>query len=113
MPFEPLFFQDTAQERVSRSTIQAEDSRGVPRVDADRAEDFAAWLFRLCGLPADRYRWRVLARRLPACLRMLRAGDVAEARRTLEARPELAPAALDVMLLGVTEFCRDPGIFGE
>src|SRR5690606_25230318 len=49
--------------------------------------------------------------RLPACLRSLRAPTVEEGRRVLSGRPELLEEALDVLLLGVTQFFRDPTVF--
>jgi chemotaxis protein methyltransferase CheR len=55
----------------------------------------------------------MLARRLPACLRLLRASDAHEAWRIVEERPELIPAAMNAMLIGFTSFCRDPKVFRE
>lgn len=63
------------------------------------------------GLSADRYRPRALRRRLPACLRLLRAETAVEAARRLEERPELTGPALSVLLLGVSEFFRDETVF--
>jgi chemotaxis methyl-accepting protein methylase len=58
------------------------------------------------------YRSSSLVRRLPACLRFLQVADLGSARGKLERLPHLCEEVLDVVLLGVTEFCRDAGVFG-
>ncbi len=70
-------------------------------------------LFHLVGLSPDSYRSRALNRRVPACLRFLRVNDLRDARAKLKARPELAPATVSVVLLGVTDFCRDETVFAH
>ncbi len=72
---------------------------------------FLVWLLHEAGLDPALYRGRCFMRRLSACLRQLRAATPAEARRLLEARPELLPVALDSVLLGVTQFFRDTSVF--
>ncbi|MBP7148620.1 MAG: hypothetical protein KBD01_13865 [Acidobacteria bacterium] len=72
---------------------------------------FAAAVLAAAGLSAERYRPGPLARRVPACLRALHAAHPAEARRALQRRPELLDGALDALLIGVTEFRRDPDVF--
>jgi chemotaxis methyl-accepting protein methylase len=42
----------------------------------------------------------------------LHAHTEAQARQTLEQRPDLLPAAVSALLIGVTEFFRDPSVFG-
>ena len=44
----------------------------------------------------------------PACLRTLKVRSTEEARELLENRPDLLPAAVGSLLIGVTEFFRDP-----
>ena len=78
--------------------------------DADD-ECFLAWLFAEAGLGARHYRPNALRRRLPACLRALRAENLAQARRMLRRQPALIPLALDALLLGVTEFFRDAPVY--
>lgn len=73
--------------------------------------DFVEWLLGQGRLPASAYRGRSLLRRLPACLRALRVRSVMEARQVLEREPALLPVALDAVLLGVTQFCRDTAVF--
>lgn len=89
----------------SRRRIEA----ALPTAEAD----FLAILFHKAGLPAQAYRGAALARRLPACLRLLRARSLAEAARAIAARRELAPELLNVVLLGVTEFFRDQTVFAQ
>lgn len=72
---------------------------------------FCRWLLDRAGLPAGAYRVETLKRRVPACLRALRARRVQEARRTLEQAPLLLPLALGSMLVGVTSFFRDRAVF--
>ena len=70
-----------------------------------------AWVIERAGLDCGAYRHSPLQRRLPACLRALRVHSAAEARRLLEHRPDLLPAAVSSLLIGVTGFFRDVGVF--
>ncbi|BET65115.1 hypothetical protein ASA1KI_00330 [Opitutales bacterium ASA1] len=74
-------------------------------------DPFVGWLLAHAGLDATCYRASALARRLPACLRALRTTSTAQARLRLERDPTLVPQAIDALLLGVTEFFRDPAVF--
>jgi chemotaxis methyl-accepting protein methylase len=69
------------------------------------------WVIDQAGLDANLYRHLPLARRLPACLRMLKVQSAEEARAVLEKQPDLLPAAVSSLLIGVTEFFRDPAVF--
>jgi hypothetical protein len=82
-----------------------------PPRDTEPAYAFLAALLGQAGLRIDRYRPGALLRRIPACLRALGVNSIPEAAQRLAARPALAWSVLDVVLLGVTEFCRDPGVF--
>jgi chemotaxis methyl-accepting protein methylase len=82
-----------------------------PQLDADE-QRFLDRLFARSGLDARAYRPETLRRRLPACLRALRAKSLADARLALEGDPAAAvPAALNTMVIGVTSFFRDAGVF--
>src|SRR5690606_38568523 len=59
------------------------------------------------------YRSRPLERRLGACLRSLRVGSEDEAKALIAARPELLNRILSTLLIGVTEFFRDPLVFAS
>ncbi len=74
---------------------------------------FLHWLLSQASLDASDYRSESLLRRLPACLRMLHVSTVDEARGVLERTPALIPPAVDVMLIGVTSFFRDPTVFEQ
>ena len=63
------------------------------------------------GLDPAIYRAASLQRRLPACLRQLRAANGGEGLRVLERRPELLPRVLNALLIGMTGFFRDPAVF--
>jgi chemotaxis methyl-accepting protein methylase len=84
--------------------------RPEPGLPEEQAE-LVGWLFREAGLDAGAYRPETLQRRLPACLRGLRARSAAEARRMLERCPALTAKAISLMLVGVTSFFRDPPVF--
>jgi chemotaxis methyl-accepting protein methylase len=85
--------------------------RPTPRPAAEPAQGLAGWVIDRSGLDASLYRHRPLLRRVPACLRTLQARSPAEARELLEERPDLLPAAVGSLLIGVTEFFRDPAVF--
>ena len=74
-------------------------------------DDFIDWVIGRAGLDASLYRHRPLQRRLAACLRALKVRSVDDARMLLESRPDLFPAAVSSLLIGVTEFFRDPAVF--
>jgi chemotaxis protein methyltransferase CheR len=78
---------------------------------SENASQFISWVLKLAGLDAGSYRSRPLQRRLPACLRSLHADTEACAIQRLEQQPELLPTAIDTLLIGVTEFFRDPMVF--
>jgi chemotaxis methyl-accepting protein methylase len=69
------------------------------------------WVIDRAGLDASLYRHLPLARRFLACLRTLKVHSAEEARAVLEKRPDLLPTAVSSLLIGVTEFFRDPAVF--
>jgi len=115
MKFEHLYFHGTPTAPVRRMRLWARS--GTVRRTEEKTQDGGAdreFFERLLGraeLPAAAYRPRALARRLPACLRMLRVSDAAEASRAIAARPETVRRLLSVVLLGVTDFFRDRAVF--
>lgn len=78
---------------------------------SENISQFISWVFKLAGLNPESYRFKPLQRRLPACLRSLHADTEARAVQCLEQQPELLPTAIDTLLIGVTEFFRDPMVF--
>lgn len=113
MKFDHLFFEGAAV-AVERRIPRCEDKveRVKPVAPSPEVAEFFARLLAGAALPARAYRSRALVRRLPACLRFLRVNSPEEALRRLKAEPALATAALNVALLGVTEFFRDGTVFG-
>jgi chemotaxis methyl-accepting protein methylase len=112
MKFEHLFFEGVAP--VGPTLATPPERRRFASVSlplSTEAESFFELLLGRADLPARAYRSRALARRLPACLRFLRVTTAGEAARKIAAEPELAAAALNVVLLGVTEFFRDRPVF--
>ena len=74
-------------------------------------ESFLCGLFNRVGLGLRHYKPETLYRRLPACLRALRASNVAHARFILQRNPHLAWRAVGAMIIGVTSFFRDGPVF--
>src|SRR6266542_3156087 len=69
-------------------------------LDGDEAR-FVSWLFERKGLDARCYRNETLRRRLPACLRALRAASPRAAQHALQDEPALLPVAFNTMVIGV------------
>jgi chemotaxis methyl-accepting protein methylase len=107
-----VFPREEARQRVAALNAAPPPPASPPEPDLP-AENAALvnWLFARAGLDARCYRPETLQRRLPACLRVLRAPGAGQARRFLEERPHLVGTALDAMLVGVTGFFRDPPVF--
>jgi chemotaxis methyl-accepting protein methylase len=80
---------------------------------APEERSFLRWLLSQARLDLDDYRPETLARRLPACLRMLRAASPAQARALLERNRLLVAPSIDSLLIGVTSFFRDAPIFSN
>jgi chemotaxis methyl-accepting protein methylase len=72
---------------------------------------FLRGLFARVGLGLRHYKPETLHRRLPACLRALRASSVAHARSVLQRNPQLAWSAVGAVVIGVTSFFRDAPVF--
>lgn len=81
------------------------------RSPSEAPTGFARLVLVRAGLDPDKYRAEPLARRMPACLRALKTDSEAVAARTIDANPDLLERALGVLLIGVTEFFRDDGVF--
>lgn len=107
-----LFFEGIVRERSPRP-----QSREIPSgpkqgfIQDIPAGKFLNSLFRITEMPVSAYRSRSLARRMPACLRFLRASDPQHASLKISDNPQLAAAALNIVLVGVTDFFRDAPVF--
>ncbi|PTY07666.1 hypothetical protein DB347_05400 [Opitutaceae bacterium EW11] len=99
-----------APSRSGRSRLRAEPSGAQPEHEGER-DPLAVWLLGQAGLQAEAYRSSALNRRVSACLRLLRVPSPEAAQELVSRRPELLSGALDSMLIGVTEFFRDPIVF--
>ena len=82
-----------------------------PAHRSEQPGDFISWVFQRADLAVDGYRGEPLQRRLSACLRALHTNTEEHARQMLEQRPDLLPTAIGALLIGVTEFFRDPPVF--
>lgn len=72
---------------------------------------FITWVLSRAGLTPCAYRPQPLHRRIPACLRALKVTSTSAAREKLEQDPRLLATAVSALLIGVTEFFRDPSVF--
>ena len=77
------------------------------------AQDFINLVFSGSGIDISAYRSSPLARRLSACLRALHVKSIPEAHVVLERNPEKKRVAIDSLLIGTTEFFRDPEVFQQ
>jgi len=108
-----IYFEGLTRQRpraLPRPRVAA-PARSRPSEEEPEAARFLSFLFERLGVSLEAYRTKALHRRLPACLRFLRAKDCRSAEALLASRPDLVSAAGSVMLLGVTEFCRDRAVF--
>jgi chemotaxis protein methyltransferase CheR len=74
-------------------------------------ESFLRFLFKEAGLDLYKYRLNTLKRRIGPCLRALHASTLADARRMVQHKPSLLPAAISTMVIGVTSFFRDGSVW--
>jgi len=77
------------------------------------AQDFINLIFSAAGIEISAYRSFPLARRLPACLRALRVRSIQEAHALVEGNSEKKRLAINSLLIGTTEFFRDPQVFHQ
>ena len=84
---------------------------GFPTPGVTREEGFVRWLFEQAGLESSDYKAETLHRRVPACLRALRAGSISDARAMVLRSPANLRTALSAVLIGVTGFFRDASVF--
>ena len=97
--------------RSGASNLSRDTASKPAAAQLDQRDCLARWIIARAGLDAGCYRHQPLQRRLPACLRMLKAPSATAARRLLDRRPELLPPAVSSLLIGVTEFFRDADVF--
>jgi chemotaxis protein methyltransferase CheR len=112
-PLRHIRFTGRATVPAAHSAKRAKGHTG-PAKSARNSEQpgpFISWVLHRAGLAAESYRAQPLQRRLPACLRALHAHTEDQARETLDQRPELLPAAISALLIGVTDFFRDEPVF--
>jgi len=110
-PWAPEFRHITFRGTIARERFTLRDPcMGNERDAAALSEDeesFLRFLFNEAGLDLYKYRLRTLKRRVGACLRTLHAGNFSDARRVVQQKPALLPAAISTMVIGVTSFLRD------
>lgn len=89
------------------------DARGGDSQLTGEEDAFIRSLFAGAGLDASAYRPESIRRRLQACLRAVRATSITDARRALAANPALVPVAINAMVIGVSSFFRDAGVYDQ
>lgn len=91
---------------------RGDDDRPASPVPLDAAS--AALFATLCqhwGLSAHRYRTGVFLRRQAACLRALSVATPDEGLQAVRLSPAASERALGALMIGVTQFFRDPAVF--
>ena len=63
------------------------------------------------GIDPIAYREAPLQRRLPACLRIFRVSSPEQVEKILTEKPELLSRAVSALLIGASDFFRDPAVF--
>ncbi len=109
--FRHVRFAGRPTNAVSRSQHRAKSRSPVALRPSERPGQFISWVLERAGLAVENYRGEPLGRRLSPCLRALHAHTEAQARQTLEQRPDLLPTAISTLLIGVTDFFRDEPVF--
>ena len=74
---------------------------------------FVRRVLRMAGIRADGYRLTPLVRRIPACLRALRARDQETADRIVANDVHRLQLAVNALLIGTTSFFRDHTVFQQ
>jgi chemotaxis protein methyltransferase CheR len=83
-----------------------------PIFEESRDDDLLLrWLLRRGGLDASKYRPETLRRRVPACLRAIRANSPMHARKLIARNRSLLHVAINALVIGVTSLFRDPAVF--
>ncbi len=84
---------------------------GPSSAGAIEEQAFLRWLFQQAGLDCGDYKMETLRRRVPSCLRALRAASLSDARQILQRNPALVKVAINSLVIGVTSFFRDSNVF--
>lgn len=106
-------FEGTPHLQRERNLFCGSFKSSVRAADAldEQPDGFCSWVLEQAGLNAAAYRCQSLRRRLPACLRALKVHSADDARWLLESNPHLIARAIGSLLIGVTEFFREPAVF--
>src|ERR1041385_4576649 len=105
--FKHVSFAGSPEHPAFRSRAPAQRPSPAGPGASSSAAEFAFWVLKRAGLCGAAYRPGPLERRVPACLRALRAETLPEGRRRIEEEPQLLGSAVSALLVGVTSFFRD------
>jgi chemotaxis methyl-accepting protein methylase len=109
------FFGDEPARPPGRPPSHVAAARSRPAAQSPAAERLTSPLalatLRAAGLDPGVYRPAPLVRRVPACVRAIRAGTEEAACRALAVTPARTEPMLSTLLLGVSAFFRDEAVF--
>lgn len=116
MAFRHVVFPDATQGNGLALNLSPHphDSKPAAREETEiPASEYACvqWLFERAGLELSDYRPETLKRRIPSCLRALRADSLEQVCAIIERQPDLLRPAISTLVIGVTSFFRDPQVF--
>lgn len=97
--------------RVSHPRTSADTVQDPPDGTGSPEDAFLRGLLDSAGLPGICYRLKPLRRRLATCLRRLGTSDPAVARIRIDGDEDRLEEAVQILLIGTTEFFRDPPLF--
>jgi chemotaxis protein methyltransferase CheR len=86
--------------------------RSTDQLDRPAATGLPWWVLERAGLDPRLYRCAPLERRIAACLRALHVDTEDAAREAIQHDPARLSLALNVLLIGLSGFFRDPPVFG-
>lgn len=96
----------------ARSTVPLHRNRPNPSDKASiNLDPLAEWVLSSGGVNPRLYRPEPLQRRMPTCLRRLRATSSSALLELLQQSPHSLAVALDTLLIGVSAFFRDVAVF--
>jgi chemotaxis methyl-accepting protein methylase len=97
----------------NRPTHGRQATRHSPLEAPAESVEFVRMILQRSDLDVRAYRLSPLMRRVPACLRALKARSIENAMQFINDDPSRLAAALDALLIGVTEFYRDAQVFDD
>lgn len=114
MAYRHVVFPDAPEPNGRAVNFMPQPAEPVALPDDDLTSDeqsSLSHLFERAGLRLDDYRLETLKRRIPSCLRAVRVESPQRIGSAIDRHPELLKTAVSSLVIGVTTFFRDPGVF--